>query len=46
MNTTRLAQFRRAFRTYEWTAPQRRLYARRWVRCVRLLGSRWRAIPS
>lgn len=45
MNTIRLAQFRRAFQTHDWTPCQRRAYARQWVQCVRQLGSRWRALP-
>lgn len=45
MNTVRLAQFRRAFQTHEWTPRQRRAYAHQWVQRVRQLGSRWRALP-
>lgn len=44
MNTTRLTQFRRAFKSHDWTASQRRYYARQWCQSVRDLGSKWRAL--
>ena len=45
MNTTMLARFRRAFASHDWTPRQRRHYARQWAAQVRMLGSRWRALP-
>lgn len=41
-----LARFRRAFETHDWTAAQRRLYARQWVKSIRNLGPKWRAVPQ
>lgn len=45
MPTNLLTRFRRAFASYDWTAAQRRAYARQWVQSVRNLGGNWRALP-
>jgi hypothetical protein len=41
MNTYHLRTFRRAFANYDWTRKQRRVYAKKWVTCIRYLGSNW-----
>lgn len=45
MPTSMLTRFRRAFASYDWTAVQRRAYARQWAKSVRHLGGAWRALP-
>lgn len=41
MNTYHLKQFRRAFANHDWTRTQRRVYAKKWVTCIRYLGDKW-----
>lgn len=41
MNVQRLIQFRRVFSSHHWGKRERRLYARQWCRCIRLLGDKW-----
>jgi len=41
MNTVRLTQFRTAFARHDWTASERRNYARQWARSLRYLGPKW-----
>lgn len=45
MNTKYLRKFRAAFKSYDWNSHSRRMYAIQWVRQVRALGPRWRALP-
>lgn len=46
MNTTRLTQFRRAFRSHDWTTKQRRRYAEQWCASLRHLGPSWKGLPT
>lgn len=46
MNITRLTQFRRAFRSHDWTTKQRRRYAEQWCASLRHLGPSWKGLPT